>query len=95
MYCRFCGKEVKEQAIVCTGCGRPVDTPGSVSESAAVDWSVGLLVALMFASVFIPPVGLYVGFKGLFSAATKVKASVLLTVAVFMSLLWAALVLGL
>jgi len=31
----------------------------------------------------------------LLSQATKVKASVLLTVAVFMALLWAALILGL
>jgi hypothetical protein len=95
MYCRFCGKEVKEKAIVCTGCGRPVDAPGTVTESAVADWSLGLLLALMFASVFFPPIGFVVGFRGLLSAATKVKASVLLTVAVFMALLWAALILGL
>jgi hypothetical protein len=95
MYCRYCGKEVKEKAIVCTGCGRPVDEPGTLTESAVADWSLGLLVALMFASVFFPPIGLVVGFKGLFSSVTKVKASVLLTVAVFMALMWAALVLGL
>lgn len=95
MYCRFCGKEVKEKAIVCTGCGRPVDEPGSVTDSAVADWSVGLLLMMMFASIFFPPIGLIVGFKGLFSAATKVKAAVLLTVATIMALLWAALVLGL
>lgn len=95
MYCRYCGKEVKEKAIVCTGCGRPVDAPGSVTESEVADWSFGLLLTLMFASVFFPPIGLVVGFKGLLSPVTKVKASVLLTVAVFMTLLWAALVLGL
>ena len=95
MYCRFCGKEVKEKAIVCTGCGRPVDSPGNLTESVVKDWSFGLLLALMFASVFFPPIGLVVGARGLLSAATKVKASVLLTVAVFMALLWAALILGL
>ena len=95
MYCRFCGKEVKEKAIVCTGCGRPVDAPGTTTDKEVADWSIGLLLALMFASVFFPPIGLIVGAKGLLSAATKVKASVLLTVAVFMALLWAALILGL
>lgn len=95
MYCRFCGKEVKEKAIVCTGCGRPVDTPDSVRESPAMGWSLGLLLAMMFASVFFPPIGLVIGFKGLLNPVTKVQAAVLLTVAVFMSLLWAALVLGL
>ncbi|MFM8332878.1 MAG: hypothetical protein ACKN9T_14435 [Candidatus Methylumidiphilus sp.] len=86
---------MKEKAIVCTGCGRPVDEPGSVTDSAVADWSVGLLLMMMFASIFFPPIGLIVGFKGLFSAATKVKAAVLLTVATIMALLWAALVLGL
>jgi hypothetical protein len=95
MYCRYCGKEVKEKAIVCTGCGRPVDKPGSISTSEVADWSIGLLFTLMFASVFFPPIGLVVGFKGLLSQITKVKASVLLTVAIFMTLLWAALILGL
>ncbi|MCX7112175.1 MAG: hypothetical protein WCI11_00685 [Candidatus Methylumidiphilus sp.] len=95
MYCRFCGKEVKEKSIVCSGCGRPVDEPGSLSATPVMGWSLGLLLALMFVSVFFPPIGLYLGIKGLFSEATKVKASVLLTVAVFTSLLWAALILGL
>jgi hypothetical protein len=49
----------------------------------------------MFVSTFFPPIGLYLGIKGLFSEATKVKAAVLLTVAVFTTLLWAALILGL
>ena len=74
---------------------RPVDVPGSVTESVVADWSIGLLLTLMFASVFFPPIGLVVGVRGLLSPATKVKASVLLTVAVFMTLLWAALILGL
>lgn len=95
MFCRYCGKEVKEKAIVCTGCGRPVDAPGSVTESAVADWSIGLLLTLMFASVFFPPIGIVVGAKGLLSSVTKVKASVLLTVAIFMGLLWAALIFGL
>lgn len=95
MYCRYCGKEVKEKAIVCTGCGRPVDTPGALSSSVVADWTWGLLFTLMFASIFFPPIGLFVGLKGVFSAETKIKATVLLTVSVFMSLLWAALILGL
>ena len=95
MYCRFCGKEVKEKSIVCSGCGRPVDQPGSVTETPVIGWNWGLLLALIFVSIFFPPIGLFIGVKGLFSEATKVKASVLLTVAVFTTLLWAALILGL
>ncbi len=95
MYCRYCGKAVKENAIVCTGCGRPVDAPGSVTASPVDDWSMGFMLIILFASVFFPPIGLIVGVRGLLSAATKVKAAVMLTIAIFMSLLWAALILGL
>ncbi len=95
MYCRYCGKEVKEKSIVCSGCGRPVDEPGSVTGEPVLGWSWGLLLALMFASLFFPPIGLALGIKGLFSEATKVKASVLLTVAVFSGLFWVAIILGL
>jgi hypothetical protein len=95
MYCRFCGKEVKEKSIVCSGCGRPVDDPSNLTKTPIMGWTWGLLFALIFVSVFFPPIGLIFGIKGLFSEATKVKASVLLTVAVFTTLLWAALILGL
>jgi uncharacterized membrane protein YqaE (UPF0057 family) len=93
MYCRFCGKEVKEKSIVCTGCGRPVDEPGSVTATPTLGWNWGLLFSLIFASLFFPPLGIYLGLKGLFSEATKVKASVLLTVAVFSSLIWLLIIL--
>lgn len=95
MYCRYCGKEVKEKAIVCSGCGRPVDAPGSTSNTRVEGWSMGFMLVIIFASVFFPPIGLVVGTRGLLSAATKVKAAVMLTIAIFMALLWAALILGL
>jgi len=95
MYCRFCGKEVKENSVVCTGCGRPVDEPGSVTESALVGWTIGYWFTLIFLSIPFPPIGLYFGVRGLFSEATKVKASALLTVAVFFALVWLALFTGL
>ncbi len=95
MYCRYCGKEVKEKSIVCSGCGRPVDEPGSVTKTAVGSWSLGFMLVIIFASVFFPPIGLIVGLRGLLSAVNKVKAAVMLTIAIFMTLLWAALILGL
>ena len=53
------------------------------------------MLLILFASVFFPPIGLIVGVRGLLSAATKVKAAVMLTISTFMALLWAALILGL
>jgi hypothetical protein len=95
MYCRFCGKEVKDKAIVCTGCGRPVDLPRSLVSSTGKGWSFGMMVGLIAATVFFPPIGLVFGVRGLMDERKKVQAAVLLTVSVFMSLLATAIILGL
>lgn len=95
MYCRFCGKEVKDKAIVCTGCGRPVDLPGSLITKTGKGWSFGVMVGLIAATVFFPPIGLVLGIMGLRDEHKKVQAAVLLTVSIFMSLLAAAIILGL
>jgi len=95
MYCRFCGKEVKDKAIVCTGCGRPVDLPRSLVSAAGKGWSFGMMVGLIAATFFFPPIGLVFGVRGLMDEHKKVQAAVLLTVSIFMSLLAAAIILGL
>ncbi|HUL12981.1 MAG TPA: zinc ribbon domain-containing protein [Methylococcaceae bacterium] len=95
MYCRYCGKQVKDKAIVCTGCGRPVDVPGSLMSTAGKGWGFWMMVALVVASFVFPPVGFVFGVKGLMDAHKKAQASALLTVAIFMSLIWLALILGL
>jgi hypothetical protein len=94
MYCRFCGKEVKDKAIVCTGCGRPVDAPGSLMSSPGKGWSFWMLLGLIIASFPLPPVGLVFGIRGLLDEYKKVQGAVLLTVSIFTSLIWLALILG-
>ncbi len=93
MYCRFCGKQVKEKAIVCTGCGRPVDGPGGLISSPGKGWSIWMLLGLIIATLFFPPIGLVFGIKGLMDARKKAQAAALLTVAIFMSLLLTAIIL--
>ncbi|MDD5033706.1 MAG: hypothetical protein PHE55_03025 [Methylococcaceae bacterium] len=73
-----------------------MDTPGSVRTGGGnAGWSISTMLALVLATVFFPPVGLVFGVKGMLDEETKAKASVLLTIAVFMTLMWAALILGL
>lgn len=93
MYCSNCGKEVKDKAIVCSGCGHPVDTPGSVRSGKG--WGVGTLLFLLLATLFFFPIGVVAGLLGLRDESKKVQSAVLLTVSIFMALLWTALVLGL
>lgn len=80
--------------MVCAGCGRPVDGGGG---AAGPDgrWSFATLTILLAVTVFLPPVGLVFGLLGMRNEQRKVQAAILLTVSVFMTLLLAAVVLGL
>lgn len=94
MYCRHCGKEVKDKAVVCSGCGYPIDE-GEDGAVAGHPWNLLIMVGLIAATLFVPPVGLVFGVMGLMNEARKVQGAVLTTVAIFMTLLWTALILGL
>jgi hypothetical protein len=94
MYCRFCGKEIKDKAVVCTGCGQPVENAEGKS-IAGEPWSLMVMVGLVVATLFVPPIGLVFGIMGLMNEAKKVQGAILTTIGVFMSLLMTAIILGL
>lgn len=95
MFCRYCGKELKDTATACTACGKPVDALAQGSEPAGNRWSFSEMVGLIGATLFIPPIGLVAGLLGLRKEAKKVQAAIILTISVFMSLVMLAVVLGL
>jgi hypothetical protein len=94
MYCRYCGKEVLDKAIVCSGCGRSLDASGRVDAPEDECWSFGAMFGIIMSTIIIPPVGLVLGLRGLRNEHRKTQGAILLTVFTFMALLWAALILG-
>jgi hypothetical protein len=80
---------MRESAVVCAACGR------AVQEFGGKHWSIGTMLGLIIATVFMPPVGLVFGVMGFRTPARKAQGAVLLTVAIFMSLLLTAIILGL
>jgi hypothetical protein len=97
MFCRYCGKKLKDEAVICTGCRRPVDTvvAGPEGDGSGPAWSFGMMAGLIAATLFLPPVGIVFGLLGLRHPARRTQGAVLLTVSVFMSLLMLAVMLGL
>jgi len=94
MYCRYCGKEVKDKAVVCTGCGHPIESiDGKTVEGE--QWSLLVMAGLVAATLFVPPIGLVFGIMGLMDEAKKVQGAILTTIGVFMTLLMTAIILGL
>lgn len=96
MYCRYCGKKLKDGAVICTGCRRPVETTGEMATAAKGEpWSFPMMAGLIVATLVLPFIGVIVGLVGLRNDARKVQGAILLTVAVFFGLFWLAIILGL
>ena len=97
MFCRYCGKKLKNDAVICTGCRRPVEPLADAAAPAVSGsaWSFGTMVALLALTLFVPPVGIVFGFLGMRRAVRRTQGAVLLTVSIFMSLLMLAVMLGL
>jgi hypothetical protein len=94
MFCRHCGKEAIDKAVVCTGCGHAIDGSGLHGGSGR-SWNILVVMGLIVATLFVPPVGLVLGPIGLMDESKKVQGAVLTTVGVFMTLLMIAIILGL
>lgn len=94
MNCRHCGKEIGDKAVVCSGCGHPIDEPDHEESSHGHPWHFVTMLGLVSASLFLPPVGIVFGIMGLADRAKRVQAAVITTMSVFMSLLYAAMLLG-
>ncbi len=95
MYCRHCGKEVKDKAVVCSGCGHPIHEDGGGRAVSGHPWSWYVMLGLVVLTFFVPPAGLVFGVMGFMDEAKKVQAAVITTIGVFMTLLLIAVISGL
>ena len=95
MYCRHCGKEVMDKAIVCSGCGHPIeDSSGESVVAGGTPWALYTVLGLIVLAVIFPPAALVFGIMGLTDSAKRVQAAVVTTAATFMTLLEIAMLIG-
>ena len=94
MYCRHCGKEVKDKAVVCSGCGHPIED-GNGQIIVGQPWHWFMMLGLIALTLFIPPAGLVFGIIGLLDPGKKVQGAVITTTSIFMTLLLIAALYGL
>lgn len=92
MFCRHCGKEVNDKAVVCSGCGNAIGEPGSETV-AGYPWNIPLFIAMMFLALGGVP-GIILGLIGLMDPAKKVQGAILATTGVLMTLFWGAALWG-
>jgi len=60
MFCKNCGKQIDDKAVICVGCGVPVKTGASVTGSGeGKDWLTALLL-----SIFLGIIGVHRFYTG-------------------------------
>lgn len=99
MFCRYCGKEIPDEAVVCVGCGRPVQPVKPPPPIPSDDkWSGGAMTGLVIGSIFIPLLGIILGVIYMSNSQTapdrKKQAKTLLIVACSVMGAWFLLYIG-
>jgi hypothetical protein len=92
MFCRHCGKEVMDKAVVCSGCGHPIEDAEGIVVSGH-PWNLPLFIAFVVAALSGIP-GIVLGAMGLMDPAKKVQGAVLTTIGILMTLFWGAALWG-
>lgn len=83
MFCKECGKEVLETAVVCVGCGSSLGK--SVKTGDFAKWSGGKLFAIAFATILMPIVGIIAGIMGLCTVENRTAGACVLIEAVVLT----------
>lgn len=77
MFCRHCGKEIADDAVICVGCGREVRPLRRLEGNK---WSGGVLALLIIGAIFIPFAGIIAGIVGLTQEAKRRQGILLLVI---------------
>jgi len=72
-FCKNCGAEVNDKAVVCVKCGVALEV-----KPKGEAWSTGAMIALVIGSLLIPLVGLGFGLWGRGQPDKKDQANILL-----------------
>ena len=79
MFCRHCGKEIADDAVICIGCGKEVRP---LRRLEGKKWSGGILALLIIAAIFIPFAGIIGGIVGITQEAKKRQGILLLVIGI-------------
>ena len=65
-YCKKCGKELRDEAVICVGCGCSVsETSSSNRHSAAASENPTLAIMSLIFAFIMPPIGCILGIIGM------------------------------
>jgi len=97
VYCRYCGEEIFEDAVICPHCGRqvaPLTNHNNVDETQETSWDDSNITGLIFGTFIFPIIGLIAGIYGLIKPGKVGQGFALLMLTILASLIWAVLISG-
>jgi uncharacterized OB-fold protein len=85
-FCKACGNEVVDSAVVCVKCGSSV-----AKESKVEAWSTGKMWGYSVLSFLIPLIGIIFGIIGLTKEERRMQGGILMVVSIFALGFWSAI----
>lgn len=84
MFCKYCGKEIHEKAVICPNCGCATGEPFQTKQP----FGVGAMIGLILLTIFIPLVGIIVGAVNLKYEERKGQAMALLITGIILMIIY-------
>lgn len=100
MFCKNCGKEVLEKAVVCLSCGGIVNEVFLVSPKEKdnyQEWSLSAFIGYLILGVLLPFVGFIIGIVGITKEAKRTQGIYILVASIVSGLvcaIWIPIMIG-
>lgn len=88
-FCKACGKEVVDTAVICPGCGSETGVKKEV-EKTSRKWSNGKFAAFIVLGILLPIIGTIMGIIGLTQEENRQNGGICLGVSLVSWILWAS-----
>jgi uncharacterized membrane protein YvbJ len=86
-FCKACGNEVLDTAVVCVKCGSALKADSPVVDTTAA-WPKNKMIGFGVLSFFLPFVGAIMGIIALFKESRRVQGIILLAISLFATGFW-------
>ncbi len=87
MYCKNCGNEIANAAIMCVKCGVPTNVKSVESADTSKPMTQGELIAGWLGAVFIPLIGVIIGIVAMTRGRIGLGCG-MLALSIFMFFFW-------
>lgn len=92
MFCKHCGKEIVDDAVVCIHCGRELGLSKQIKLTNNERWERGFYALLIIGALLVPAIGLVMGLINIDNEEKKDQAKVLVAIGAINMILTLAII---